>query len=100
MWHPNGASVLQPVLRSSLIEATQFVPDLLHMVHVQLSGARDVQDAPRVVPRLIVEMAPEALVNMLTKASGASISLLTQLCKQQGFDGLVGKRSRLHAFRV
>lgn len=52
------------------------------------------------VPRLIVEMAPEALVNMLTKPSGASISLLTQLCKQQGFDGLVGKRSRLHAFRV
>eukprot|EP00891_Asterochloris_glomerata_P006107 jgi/Astpho2/6107/Aster-04053 len=58
---------------------------------LKLSGARDVQDAPRVVPRLIVEMAPEALVNMLTKASGASISLLTQLCKQQGFDGLVAK---------
>ena len=46
------------------------------------------------VPRLIVELAPDALVNMLTKAPGASISLLTQLCRQQGFDGLVGKRSK------
>lgn len=60
---------------------------------VQRMRKPPLKDAPRVVPRLIVEMAPEALVNMLTKASGASISLLTQLCKQQGFDGLVGAGS-------
>ena len=46
------------------------------------------------VPRVTVELAPDALVNMLTKAPGASISLLSQLCRQQGFDGLVGERSK------
>ena len=43
---------------------------------------------------MIVELAPEALVNMLTKAPGPSISLLTKLCRQQRFDGLVGERSK------
>ena len=65
----------------------------LHELHLCNSVVScGVQDAPRVVPRVIVELAPEALVNMLTKAPGASISLLAQLCRQQGFDGLVGER--------
>ena len=66
----------------------------LQVAHVHLSGVRRVQDVPWVVPRVIVELAPEALVTMLTKAPGASISLLTQLCRQQRFDGLVGEHSK------
>ena len=78
----------------TLLKATRVRQDTLHMARVQLICARCVQDAPRVVPRVMVELAPDALVNMLTKAPGASISLLTQLCRQQGFDGLVGERSK------
>ena len=66
----------------------------LQVAHVHLSGVRRVQDVPRVVPRVIVDLAPDALVTMLTKAPGASISLLTQLCRQQCFDGLVGEHSK------
>ena len=82
---PQGAACLRVIPSSK---------HTLHMAHVQMSGVHGVQDAPRVVPRVIVELTPEALVNMLTKAPGASISLLTQLCRQQNFDGLVGERSK------
>lgn len=50
---------------------------------------------PRIVPRVVVEMHPEGLLQMLTDAKPEAIHLLAKECKIQKYDGLVRRASHM-----
>ncbi len=52
-------------------------------------------DMPMIVPRFVLEMHPQQLLDVLTDMKPEAIRLLAKECRKQMFDGLVRSCLRL-----